>query len=349
MIIRADARHIPLSDKSVQCVITSPPYWRLRDYGVEGQIGLEASLDEYIATIVAVMREVRRVLKDDGTLWLNLGDSYAGSGKGGQSEKKRSVNWQARYGNHGVVPIGLKPKDLCGIPWRLAFALQADGWYLRSDIVWAKPNPMPESVTDRPTRSHEYLFLLSKQGSYYYDADAIREPLETIERQGARRSYPPSTASSYGNGGHIEMRGPFAGLPLNPAGRNKRDVWTADDWDSAIQTLTEGDRVELLLWLRGEIDHLPKRDVWTISPEPTPEAHFATFPSKLVELCILAGSRIGDVVFDPFLGSGTVGKVVERLGRRWVGTELSAEYIEIAKRRTQQIGLRIERAYHRQG
>ena len=188
MIIQADARNIPLRDGCVQTVVTSPPYWGLRDYGVSGQIGLEPTPEDYVATMVAVFREVRRVLRDDGTVWLNLGDSYAVRRYWRRSEAVRQIGsrrriaaristrqaFRAEWRRHEVL-AGLKPKDLCGIPWRVAFALQADGWYLRSDIIWAKPNPMPESVTDRPTRSHEYIFLLSKSERYFYDADAIRE------------------------------------------------------------------------------------------------------------------------------------------------------------------------------
>jgi DNA modification methylase len=415
-----------------------------------GEIGLEATPEEFVATMVAVFREVRRILKPDGCVFLNFGDSYSSAtyvkvkedvdiieialgirqhmpelwqrcwkttGEGSLSEllsetveggtfgacssasteplsqepesssrenqkalasaetrRHSSDGWLLRLlrrdgipiplsrshkgrrakrpcatrgntggleaGNSGrsterplsdsllelqlgfrlvrflssleldesSVPVKLrhffqptvKPKDLIGMPWRVAFALQADGWWLRSDIIWAKPNPMPESVTDRPTRSHEYLFLLTKSASYYYDADAIRERYS--ETSLARYN------SAFGNGpaakatkNPVVSMGEYRSEP-NPAGRNKRDVWT-------------------------------------INSEPTPEAHFATFPSKLVEPCVLAGSRIGDLVYDPFLGSGTVGKVCEALGRRWVGTELSEEYIRIAKRRTRQMGL----------
>lgn len=286
MILRGDARHIPLADKSVQMVCTSPPYWSLRDYNVVGQIGLEPTPEAYVETMVQVFCEVRRVLKDDGTVWLNLGDSYASDfkGSGGPTPKH-----------------GLKPKDLCGIPWRVAFALQADGWYLRSDIIWAKPNPMPESVADRPTRSHEYLFLLAKQERYFYDADAIRE--EAIHEGETRVTTEKSLsyAQAIANG-------------IKPSGNGK---------------------LGSVITIQGR----NRRDVWTINSEPTPEAHFATFPQKLVEPCILAGSRVGDIIFDPFIGSGTVGKVAARFGRRWVGLELSEPYIEIAKRRTAQMGL----------
>ena len=207
--------------------------------------------------------------------------------------------------DRGLRTDALKPKDLVGIPWRVAFALQADGWWLRSDIIWSKPNPMPESVRDRPTRAHEYIFLLSKSARYYYDADSIREPHATADRQGERSSYAPGSASSMRNGEHQVKTGAFVGLPLNQAGRNKRSVWT-------------------------------------ITTQPFPEAHFATFPPKLPELCIKAGSAEGDVVLDPFIGSGTVGLVAEKLGRRWVGIDANAEYLEIAKRRLAQPTLWVE-------
>lgn len=305
VIIRADARHIPLADKSIQCVVTSPPYWGLRSYGIgvdAGEIGLEATPEAYVATMVQVFREVWRVLRDDGTVWLNLGDSYAGGGTKGDTEgaKQKTSKGATWVSNDGLAllknNIGVAPKNLIGIPWRVAFALQADGWYLRSDIIWAKPNPMPESVTDRPTRSHEYIFLLSKSERYFYDADAIREPsvYPDDDRKGRARidqkRYPGAEIAGVRNGSATYRC------------RNKRDVWT-------------------------------------VNSEATREAHFATFPQKLIEPCILAGSRVGDVCFDPFLGSGTVGKVCERLGRRWVGLELSPQYIEIAKRRTVQQGL----------
>jgi DNA modification methylase len=354
MILRADARHIPLRDGCVQTVVTSPPYWGLRDYGTarweggdadcdhlepprggrdpitaakqltsagtltyqfanecrkcgsrwrDAQIGLEPTPEAYVATMVSVFREVRRVLRDDGTVWLNLGDSYAGSGRGPSGNFQPDASC---LDNRIPVP-GLKPKDLCGIPWRVAFALQADGWYLRSDIIWAKPNPMPESVTDRPTRSHEYIFLLSKSERYFYDQDAIREP--NLESSIQRMMKPwngetvrghPSGRAQMISGGRAGGNAPMANV--DPNGRNKRSVWT-------------------------------------VNSEPTPEAHFATFPQKLIEPCILAGSRTGDLVLDPFIGSGTVGKVAERFGRRWVGLELSENYIGIAKNRTAQRGM----------
>jgi len=314
MIIRSDSRTIPLRAGCVQTVVTSPPYWGLRDYGVSGQIGLEPTPDEYVATMVGVFREVRRVLRDDGTVWLNLGDSYSHSGCGARDSER----WpkQSRNDHQAAVHLkdnAMKPKDLLGIPWRVAFALQADGWYLRSDIVWAKPNPMPESATDRPTRSHEYIFLLTKRERYFYDADAIREPVS-------------GTANGRG-----------AGVNPKAFGANSRVMQDRDPNPSSARKIKQN--ASFSAACRGLVDERNKRSVWIVGAEPTPEAHFATFPQKLIEPCILAGARAGDLVLDPFLGSGTVGRVCERLGRRWVGLELSDAYIGIAKNRTAQRGL----------
>lgn len=219
MLIQADARHIPLHEQSVHCVVTSPPYWGLRDYGIAGQLGLEATPEEYVATLVTVFREVRRVLRDDGTVWLNLGDSYAAN----RSYQVRD-NKHVDVGNTmaSSVPPGLKPKDLIGIPWRVAFALQADGWWLRSDIIWAKPNPMPESVTDRPTKAHEYIFLLSKSERYYYDAEAVKEPATSplnSRLPAPRGSEPYAVASGVGRTPQLFTR-------KNDGSRNRRTVWT---------------------------------------------------------------------------------------------------------------------------
>ena len=258
--------------------VTSPPYWGLRDYGVDGQIGLEDDIYIFVEKIVEVMREVKRVLRDDGTLWLNMGDSYAMSSmRGGTKDFK----WTPKAGQKGIItpraweasgrdnfgykgksriPAGLKAKDLMGLPWRVAFALQADGWYLRQDIIWHKPNPMPESVKDRCTKAHEYIFLFSKQPKYYFDSEGLREEAKT------------------GDGG-----------------RNKRSVWR-------------------------------------VTTKPVKEAHFATYPPDLIEPCILAGSRKGGAVLDPFGGSGTTGRVAEKFGRDSTLIELNPEYIEIAQK-----------------
>lgn len=246
-----------LPDQSVQCCVTSPPYWGLRDYGVNGQLGLEKTPEEYVNKLVDGFREVRRVLRDDGTLWLNLGDSYSGSGKGpagnlGAVHDERNL-WKVNGGsNSGNIPEGLKPKDLVGIPWRVAFALQADGWYLRSDIIWAKPNPMPESVTDRPTKSHEYIFLLSKSARYFYDAEAIKEPL----------AYPEETRRPVGSKGAWQLDG-----------REQRENGGGSSYEG-YPTLRN------------------KRSVWTVTTQPYSEAHFATFPPDLIKPCIMAGSSV---------------------------------------------------------
>jgi DNA modification methylase len=379
-LLKGDCRELlpRLPAASVHCVVTSPPYWGLRDYGVAGQLGLEPTPEAYVATMVGVFHEVRRVLRDDGTLWLNMGDSYAG-GKCGRDDDgpadllRRAAIYETgtrkatAKGANGVdraVPDGLKPKDLVGIPWRLAFALQADGWFLRADIIWAKPNPMPESVTDRPTKAHEYVFLLSKSARYFYDADAVREP--------------------------------FAGVPYK--GRDNGAILNGDRAD-------RGRTIGMTTAARN------LRSVWTLATEPTPEAHFATFPTALASRCIQAGSsergccaacgapwvrvverghdtfspksdsdfygdgrdpgvhrKLGSVyqkrldahpprttgwqpscaceapvvpciVLDPFAGTGTVGAVAEQLGRHSILIELSSAYVRLADRRTAQLGL----------
>ena len=364
-----------LPDESVHCAVTSPPYWGLRDYGTAGQLGLEPTLDEWVSRMVAVFREVRRVLRRDGTCWLNLGDGYATGGHDGGKNSRADVDvggWGASSTNRDqktmrTISDGLKPKDLIGQPWRVAFALQADGWWLRSDIIWAKPNPMPESVTDRPTKSHEYMFLLTKAARYYYDADAVREEVS----EGVHRQQRLTAVSEQ----------PSAEARARAGGQNPT---------------SQG----------GTGTHRNKRDVWTISTQPMPEAHFATFPEALVEPCIKAGTsergccaecgapwvrvvekrdtgqtqkmtdgwavgpgahgsiladdeRQGEngkavtatvttgwqpacecgadtepcAVLDPFMGSGTTAVVAQRLGRQWVGIELNPEYAEIAHRR----------------
>ena len=284
-----------IEDNTIQCVVTSPPYWGLRDYGEEDQLGLEETPEEYVENMVKVFREVRRALKDDGTLWLNLGDSYNGasnnrSGQNGYNDGRENRN--KRYSVGGCK--GLKPKDLIGIPWRVALALQADGWYLRQDIIWHKPNPMPESVTDRCTKSHEYIFLLTKSANYYYDAESIKEP--SIEYGRDKRS----------DKGNIRYEGKRT---IDKEGKNGQQGFV---------TINEKRN---------------KRSVWKINTKPYKEAHFAVFPEKLPELCIKAGSKKGDIVLDPFFGSGTTGYVAQRLYRKWLGIELNPEYIKIANKR----------------
>lgn len=349
-----------LEPESVQCCVTSPPYWGLRDYsvcgcsqkrhaskvalemcrtivpgasgqssatdprcfqepdpgcdmcggtgkikGTENQLGLEPTPAQYVAKLVAVFDEVKRVLKDDGVLFLNLGDSYSGGGnyRGLNSENTLTDKQNSNRGARGISQelgargkeTGCKPKDLIGIPWLVAFALRDSGWYLRSDIIWAKPNPMPESVTDRPTKSHEYLFLLSKNQRYYYNAEAIKEPAVTEPHN-----------SGYANGNE------YAVGPMNRNGHSQREdpnrVWAGNG-------------------LRN------KRSVWTVNPMPYAEAHFATFPPDLIKPCILAGTKPGDIVLDPFSGSGTTGMVSLELGRQSVLIELNPAYVNLAKER----------------
>lgn len=280
-----------LPANSVQCVVTSPPYWGLRDYGNDGQIGMEHTPDEYVSQMVQVFREVWRVLADDGTLWLNLGDSYVGTGSKGDYKDPKYAdgrNGQTIALNNKVD--GLKSKDLVGIPWRVAFALQADGWYLRQDIIWHKPNPMPESVRDRCTKAHEYLFLLTKSARYYFDSDAIKEDAVT----GSWDALP-----SIGGIKHAEGNDNRTYSGNTPSFDGKRN----------------------------------KRDVWSINTKPYLGAHFAVMPEALVEPCIIAGSKMGDVVLDPFAGSGTVGVVALRHGRQFIGTELNPEYAALAEQR----------------
>ncbi len=313
---------VTMPAQSVHCCVTSPPYFGLRDYGHAGQIGLEATPDAFVAEMVAVFREVRRVLWDDGTLWLNLGDSYAGSGKGGNPEGSK---WKGFVGNKdrekAAQPAekqlwGMKPKDLIGIPWRVAFALQADGWYLRQDIIWSKPNPMPESVTDRCTKAHEYIFLMSKSAKYHYDADSISEEMaaSSIERlsqatlatQGGSARVPGKTNGPMRAVGSLHMEG---------TQRNDGARWRTADGGVAP---------------RGERN---KRSVWSVATQPFGEAHFATFPPDLIEPCIKAGCPEGGTVLDPFGGAGTTGLVADRLKRDAIMIELNPEYAAMAERR----------------
>jgi len=299
-VISGDCREVlaALPEQSVQCCVTSPPYFGLRDYGVEGQIGLEPTPDEFVAELVAVFRAVRRVLRDDGTLWLNLGDSYAATTKGSSGVGKNATNKGTLIEDRSWrVPPGLKPKDLIGIPWRVAFALQADGWWLRQDIIWSKANPMPESVRDRCTKSHEYIFLLSKSVHYYFDAKAIAEPLARPD-EGDRKT--PAV---------------FGGRQKFEEAKKQSRLHSGSEYTGT----TDG--------LRN------RRSVWTIASTPFKEAHFATFPPALIEPCILAGSKPGDMVLDPFGGAGTTGLVCDRLGRSATLIELNPAYAAMARNR----------------
>lgn len=321
-----------MADQSVHCCITSPPYFGLRDYGVEGQIGLESSPAEFVAKLVDVFREVRRVLRDDGTLWLNLGDSYArplakgGSGPGGKNREWYGEN----YGDAGGagVPAGPKPKDLIGIPWRVAFALQADGWYLRQDIIWAKPNPMPESVRDRCTKAHEYLFLLSKSERYYFDSEAMKEP--AVAKTPAGNGF----AGRQGGAGHMPMSGGEGSAePWRP--RSARDNFkrTGSKREQAIPGQAVGTHREDRADSAYDPGMRNRRSVWTVATRPFKGAHFATFPPDLIEPCVLAGCPAGGTVLDPFGGAGTTGLVAQRHGRSAVLCELNPEYAAMAEAR----------------
>jgi DNA modification methylase len=276
-----------------QMCVTSPPYFGLRDYGVDGQLGLERTPDEYVQNMVEVFRVVRDVLADDGTLWLNIGDSYANVGKWGGSSGGKHAS--ALHGNTGIgrgkrdYGDGLKNKDLIGIPWRVAFALQADGWYLRQDIIWHKPNAMPESVRDRCTKAHEYVFLLSKSERYFFDSEAMKEPAVSEKPAGNKRH---KYADAYATGDSEEHRTKAGLLAL-----------TGVEWEKRN-----------------------RRSVWTVATRPYKGAHFATYPPALIEPCILAGSRPGDIVLDPFMGSGTTAEVAILHGRQYLGCELNEEY-----------------------
>jgi DNA modification methylase len=292
---------------------------------IDSQLGLERTPEEYVEKMVAVFREIRRVLRNDGTLWLNLGDCYAdgnrnrcGGGKGASSAKQ-TTNRGGYFDSptDGFTPEGLKPKDLVGIPWRVAFALQAEGWRLRSDIVWAKPNPMPESVRDRPTRSHEYVFLLSKSDRYFYDADAIRTP----RRRGPANNSPTMPDGwARGNEPHDNLAFSRWERRDKQRGHGRRHAGFNDRWDSMPK------HEQQALGANA-------RSVWLIPTEPFPDAHFATFPTELARRCILAGSRPGDTVLDPFAGSGTTILVADSLGRNAIGLELNPTYAEMARRR----------------
>jgi DNA modification methylase len=303
-----------------QTCVTSPPYFGLRDYGHEGQIGLEKTPDDYIASMVEVFRSVRDVLADDGTLWLNIGDTYAtnGGAHGGRTDNQRGVGAKRTHDNGGGdqkaqrAPDGLKPKDLIGIPWMLAFALRADGWYLRQDIIWHKPNPMPESVRDRCTKAHEYIFLLSKSERYFYNAEAIAQPLAETSKA---RLAQPNLANQRGSdrvpgktNGNMKAVGPrFGGNKYGDDGREESRTKSGNEW-------------------KGESGKANRRSVWTVATRPYKGAHFATFPPALIEPCILAGSKPGDIVLDPFMGSGTTAAVAIQHSRQYLGCELNPEY-----------------------
>lgn len=361
-----------MEPQSVHCCVTSPPYFGLRDYGVDGQLGLEATPDEFVEAMVAVFREVRRVLRDDGTLWLNLGDSYAGSwgarGRGDGTNAARP-DLEVKHGTgapnrHGFPSLGVKPKDLIGIPWRVAFALQADGWYLRQDIIWNKPNPMPESVRDRCTKAHEYIFLLTKSPTYYYDADSISETVSDTsiarwsqtrisEQAGSNRVPGKTNGTMKAVGG---MRRPQAiravelakqhglteehiaairSVGISDAGKAKVTTNGVGKNDPRIQALADEAKAVLGGYYREFLiaEKRNKRSVWTVSTKPFKGAHFATFPPDLIEPCILAGCPEGGTVLDPFGGAGTTGLVAKQHSRNAILLELNPEYAAMARER----------------
>jgi DNA modification methylase len=301
-----------LTDESVDCCVTSPPYWGLRDYGAEEQIGLEGSFEDYLQSLSQVFREVRRVLKNDGTLWLNLGDAYASKGGSGH-QGKHGYRYNRTHTQRQLLAAagtsGLKNKELVGIPWMVAFMLRAEGWFLRSDIIWHKPNPMPESVTHRPTKAHEYIFLLSKSEKYYYDAGAIMEPV---------------SGSSHSRG----------------SGLNPKAVSSPVSFQDRDRQFSKGRKIKQNASFSSSVRNLVternRRTVWTVASHPYDGAHFATFPPSLIRPCIQAGCPKGGVVLDPFGGSGTTGQVAKEEGRRAILFEINQEYLNLQRQRIAQ-------------
>ena len=336
LLIRGDARQIPLRDASVQCVVTSPPYWGLRDYGTAGQLGLEKTPEEYIATMLEVFREVKRVLRGDGTLWINMGDSYcSGASSVRPSSKNATVGgWsgEANQISRNGTPPGLKPKDLCGIPWMLAFALRADGWYLRSDIIWHKPNPMPESITDRPTKAHEYIFLLSKSEKYFYNQEAILEPVSQETHLRLSQNLAAQIGSHRAYGG-AKTNGPMKAVSRKAKKQDETGNRRYTGFNERYK-VKHNESFDSQVCL--PVTERNKRTVWTVLTQSFSEAHFATFPEDLIKPCILAGCPAGGTVLDPFMGSGTTALVARSLQCHAVGIELNPEYIAIARRRLRQ-------------
>jgi DNA modification methylase len=314
-----------MSDNFIDCCVTSPPYYGLRDYGHKDQIGLEKTPEQYVNKLVEIFREVKRVLKKEGTLWLNLGDSYCGGSKKGDTEgEKQKTSKGATWENNDKIAtlksklIGIKIKDLIGIPWMVAFALRADGWYLRQDIIWHKPNPMPESVTDRCTKAHEYIFLMSKSAKYYYDAEAIktRSTFDFITQK-----TPDGWDTGEGSHGTIHRNGRekgYKGYEHRGTG-DKKLTKHSGNFDSNGNLIGEG--------------MANKRSVWTVNTMPYSEAHFATFPENLIIPCIKAGSPENGIVYDPFMGAGTTALVSHKLNRKFIGSEINPQYVKIAEKR----------------
>lgn len=329
-ILQGDAlsRLSKLPSDSVQCCVSSPPYWGLRNYGVEGQIGLDKTPEEYVAKIVSVFEEVRRVLKPDGTCWVNLGDSFstgAGSigrcpGGGDQGERFLREGMVATQPNRMPLP-GLKPKDLIGIPWMVAFAMRSAGWYLRRDVIWGKPNGMPESVLDRPVSSHEYVFLFSKSERYFYDHEAVRLPALPESTKRLEQNIDAQLGSLRANGGSERPMKAGGRSTDKQRGHTRRHAGFNDRWDAMKKDEQQEGRSSL-------------RSVWWLPTAQSKDAHFAVMPSALAAVCILAGSRTGDTILDPFGGSGTTGQVALELGRSAILIELNPEYLPLIERRT---------------
>lgn len=295
-----------IESESVDMCVTSPPYYGLRDYGVSGQVGIEQTPDAYIARLTEIFSEVRRVLKKDGTLWVNIGDSYAGSGKGPMTISANGKNKDVFDMTNRIYEVpktweGIKPKDLIGIPWMLAFSLRSSGWYLRSDIIWHKLNCLPESVKDRPTKTYEHIFLLSKSPKYYYDYKAIQEPLKQVSKERYKR------------------------------GRSDKSKYCGENMRQGINKQHED-------FSEFDQEYRRKRDVWELSTNTfRMDEHFAMYPEKLVEPCVLAGSRVGGTVLDPFFGSGTTGAVAKRLGREYIGIDINSRYCDKAQARIDKV------------
>lgn len=355
--VRDVLRRMIADGVKVNTIITSPPYWGLRDYGHEGQIGLERTFPEFLATMVDVFDLARQVLADDGTAWVNMGDSYVGTrgaawGPSPSSTEARAMTASRRRDDHPVPRndvrvAGLKPKDLVGQPWRLAFALQDAGWWLRSDIIWHKPNPMPESVRDRPTKAHEYLFLLAKREDYFFDFEGWKEPVS-----GGAHSRRASNGVGFGHGfdeqpkprqrwktpdGWDTSKGEGGHGQFHRAGREKGRKFAEPG--SGVKSNSSMDEA-----IKDLVDDRNRRTVWTIPTEAFKGAHFATYPQKLVEPCVLAGCPVGGTVLDIFFGSGTTGQVAQRLGRNWIGIELNPDNEPLQRGRLVQPGLRLEHA-----
>ena len=365
--VREQLRALPA--ESVHCIVTSPPYWGLRDYGVDGQIGLEATPAEFIEVMVDVFNEARRVLRADGTCWINMGDSYASKpngpvGAGGHKGHNPHVAVRTAHARRSSsIPLGFKHKDLCMMPHRLAIALQDAGWWVRQDIVWSKPNPMPESVRDRCTKSHEYIFLLTKSEKYFYDAEAIREPAVgaadhprnsfgtkdyDVPGQKPQKRTARSNGVGFGHGFDKVKKPRATNIPAGWAtGTNRKHTELIGNFTKDRLAIAPADMIDADASARlgrgpgwRETAEIPatrnKRSVWTMATHSFAEAHFATFPPELPEICIRAGCPPGGAVLDPFFGAGTTGLVADRLQRDCIGIELNPAYAEIARKRIQE-------------